>query len=98
MTARIARIVFSVFETLLGAAMILLGTIQYWQSLDCPESVGGECGGWGLLAVVLLLIPGLIVAAAGVFSYFRANTPLWRIQAVFGVILVAYSIWMFWLP
>ncbi len=98
MTAGIARTVFSIVETLLGVAMILLGTIQYWQSLDCPESVGGECGGWGLLAVVILLIPGVIVAAAGAFSYFLAKMRLWKVQAVFGIILAAYSVWLVWLP
>lgn len=98
MTAGMARTVFLIVETLLGVAMILLGTSHFWQHLDCPESIGGECGAWGLLAVVMLLIPGVIVTAAGAFSYFRAITPPWKIQAVFGVILVAYSIWMFWLP
>lgn len=92
------RSAFCIVEILVGLALIAMGSYSYLQSLDCPESVGGDCTGWSLFGVAALLIPGVFVTLAGALSYFRSETPLFRIQGLSICALIAYSVWLFWVP
>jgi len=46
----------------------------------------------------MFLLPGVIVAAGGVLSYWWRDMPLMKIQVVLVGILIAYFVWLFALP
>jgi hypothetical protein len=66
-----------------------LGAYSLWLNLECPPQAH-DCVGWGLLGAAMFLIPGILVVAAGLVSYFRRSLSLLAIQLVLVGILGAY--------
>ena len=89
MQTSLLRTLFSVAEQVLGLTLIALGSYSYLSIGDCPPDVG-ECVGWGLLGAVTFLLPGVLITAAGAFTYFWRSAPLVLIQLVLVVVLTSF--------
>ena len=77
--------------------LVALGAYSLILNLECPPDAA-DCVGWGLLGAALFLIPGVLVVAAGILSYFRRTLRLVAIQAFLIGILAAYFVWGFAFP
>ena len=89
------RATFSLAEAVIGLASVAVGSYFLYQNLDCPPEVGGECTAWGLLGAAMFLLPGAVVALAGMLSYRWTRISIRNIQIVLIGILTVYFVWLF---
>lgn len=89
------RNIFLVAEVLVGLVFAGLGTYGLIDALNCPDDTG-ECKAWGGLFVVFLLIPGGLVACAGIYTLLRTSASLAFTQVGLLVMLTVYFTWLFW--